>query len=203
MDTHSCKNSTQQEAASDGAGPAPDPGADLAGISYRGGEREKLRRFYLTDPAATEAFGRIVGRLAEDGDVFCLSGDLGAGKTLFCRGTAEALGVAGEEVMSPTFSLMNVYNGTCLEVRHFDLYRLNSPEELAEIGFYEYAGGEGVTLIEWADLFMSELPPEYLQINLNVLPEGREAEFFPVGLRYEKLCEDVVRYVDAGTGHGY
>ncbi|MDD7380221.1 MAG: tRNA (adenosine(37)-N6)-threonylcarbamoyltransferase complex ATPase subunit type 1 TsaE [Succiniclasticum sp.] len=157
----------------------------------------------LADPAATEALGHLLGGLAQDGDVFCLSGDLGAGKTLLSKGVAVALGARKEDVTSPTFSLMNVYNGKSLEIRHFDLYRLNSPEELADIGFYEYAGGEGVTLIEWADLFTSELPPEYLQITLEIAPEGRQVELFPVGPRYEALCEEVLRYVDSGIGHSH
>lgn len=203
MDTHSCRHSVQQDTASDGAGPVPEPLPALAGVCYQGGACGKPRYFHLASPSATEALGQLLGRLAQDGDVFCLSGDLGAGKTLCCKGIAQALGVPGEDVVSPTFSLMNVYNGDCLEVRHFDLYRLDSPEELTDIGFYEYAGGEGVTLIEWAELFTSELPPEYLQISLTVLAGARQAELFPVGPRYEKLCEDVVRYVDAGAGYGH
>ena len=102
---------------------------------------------YLQDSAATEALGKLLGRHAADGDVFCLTGDLGAGKTLLSRGVAEALGVSSEDVTSPTFAIMNVYQGTELEVRHFDLYRLNRPEELEDIGFDEYAGGDGVTLM--------------------------------------------------------
>ena len=105
--------------------------------------------FYLHDSAATEALGRLLGKHAASGDVFCLSGDLGAGKTLLSRGVAVALGAEAEDVNSPTFAIMNVYQGRELEIRHFDLYRLNRPEELEDIGFEEYAGGDGVTLIEW------------------------------------------------------
>ena len=108
---------------------------------------------YLADSAATEALGNLVGQHVKDGDVLCLSGDLGAGKTLFSRGVAIALGVQPDEVTSPTFAIMNVYEGSELEIRHFDLYRLNRPEELEDIGFEEYAGGDGITLIEWAELF--------------------------------------------------
>ena len=72
-----------------------------------------------------------------------------------------SLGAEAEDVNSPTFAIMNVYQGRELEIRHFDLYRLNRPEELEDIGFEEYAGGDGVTLIEWAELFKDELPEEY------------------------------------------
>jgi tRNA threonylcarbamoyladenosine biosynthesis protein TsaE len=137
--------------------------------------------------AETEKIGRLLGSLARSGDVFCLSGDLGAGKTLLCRGLAVAQGVAPEDVTSPTFTLMNVYRGSTNELRHFDLYRLDSPEELTDIGFYEYAGGPGITLIEWADLFTSELPEEYLQITLTLIPEGRKVTLEPKGKRYEEL----------------
>lgn len=203
MDVHSCKKTQEKESVPDGAGPLPDRQPDLTGITFMTGTSRKAIQLCLADPAATEALGHLLGGLAQDGDVFCLSGDLGAGKTLLSKGVAVALGAQEEDVTSPTFSLMNVYNGKSLEIRHFDLYRLNSPEELADIGFYEYAGGEGVTLIEWADLFTSELPPEYLQITLELAPEGRQVELFPVGPRYEALCEEVLRYVDSGIGHSH
>ena len=154
---------------------------------------------YLQDSAATEALGKLLGRHAADGDVFCLTGDLGAGKTLLSRGVAEALGVSSEDVTSPTFAIMNVYQGTELEVRHFDLYRLNRPEELEDIGFDEYAGGDGVTLIEWAELFSEQLPEEYLQITLRLDGAGRRAVLEPKGSRYEELLGEVEKDADFGN----
>lgn len=154
---------------------------------------------YLQDSAATEALGKLLGRHAADGDVFCLTGDLGAGKTLLSRGVAEALGVSSEDVTSPTFAIMNVYQGTELEVRHFDLYRLNRPEELEDIGFDEYAGGDGVTLIEWAELFSEQLPEEYLQITLRLDGAGRRAVLESKGARYEKLLGEVEKDADFGN----
>ncbi|WP_440444589.1 tRNA (adenosine(37)-N6)-threonylcarbamoyltransferase complex ATPase subunit type 1 TsaE [Phascolarctobacterium sp.] len=154
---------------------------------------------YLQDSAATEALGKLLGRHAADGDVFCLTGDLGAGKTLLSRGVAEALGVSSEDVTSPTFAIMNVYQGTELEVRHFDLYRLNRPEELEDIGFDEYAGGDGVTLIEWAELFSEQLPEEYLQITLRLDGVGRRAVLEPKGERYEELLGEVEKDADFGN----
>lgn len=154
---------------------------------------------YLQDSAATEALGKLLGRHTADGDVFCLTGDLGAGKTLLSRGVAEALGVSSEDVTSPTFAIMNVYQGTELEVRHFDLYRLNRPEELEDIGFDEYAGGDGVTLIEWAELFSEQLPEEYLQITLRLDGAGRRAVLEPKGERYEELLGEVEKDADFGN----
>ena len=154
---------------------------------------------YLADSAATEALGNLVGQHVKDGDVLCLSGDLGAGKTLFSRGVAIALGVQPDEVTSPTFAIMNVYEGSELEVRHFDLYRLNRPEELEDIGFEEYAGGDGITLIEWAELFAEQLPEEYLQVELRHEGAGRRAVLKARGEHYERLLEEVEK--DADFGH--
>lgn len=94
---------------------------------------------------------------------------------------------------------MNVYQGRELEIRHFDLYRLNRPEELEDIGFGEYAGGDGVTLIEWAELFKEELPEEYLQITLLHDGEGRRAVLQAQGERYEKLLREVEEDADFGN----
>ena len=199
MDTHPRIKKHQTEAASVNAGPVPETRPDLTGIIWQKESGKRTIRFFLADENATENFGRLLGTLAADGDVYCLSGDLGAGKTLMSKGVCEAVGVEEEDVVSPTFALMNIYNGKIMEVRHFDLYRLDSPEELADIGFYEYVGGEGVSLIEWGDLFQSELPPEYLQVNLTIVPEGRIVELIPIGLRYEAISKEVLRYVNAGA----
>lgn len=151
---------------------------------------------FLQDSAATEEFGRRLGGLLKSGDVVCLTGDLGAGKTLLAKGVAASLGVAPEEVTSPTFTIMNIYQGRDLELRHFDLYRLNRAEELEDIGFGEYAGGEGVTLIEWAELFREELPPEYLQITLLREGTGRRLIAASRGGRCERLLAALAREYD-------
>jgi tRNA threonylcarbamoyladenosine biosynthesis protein TsaE len=87
---------------------------------------------------------------------------------------------------------MNVYQGRQLELRHFDLYRLNKPEELQDIGFAEYAGGDGITMIEWADMFPEEMPDAYLQITLTLIPEGRKITLLPHGKRYEELVKEAI-----------
>lgn len=155
--------------------------------------------FYLPDSAATEKLGAALGRSAFDGAVFALTGDLGTGKTLLTRGIAEGLGIDGDAVTSPTFTLMNIYSGGRLELRHFDLYRLNRPEELEDIGFGEYAGGSGVTAIEWAELFTGELPDEYLKVVLTRKESGRSARLVPHGREYIKLLEEVGK--DADLSH--
>ena len=150
----------------------------------------------MADSAATETFGCLLGKHLEDGDVLCLSGDLGAGKTMLSRGIATSLGVAADEVTSPTFAIMNVYQGHDLDVRHADLYRRNRPEELEDIGFEEYAGGEGVTLIEWAELFKEQLPEDYLQVVLRHEGDGRRAVLRAHGERYERLLKEVEEDAD-------
>ena len=116
-------------------------------------------------PEETAALAERLGAAAEAGTVLCLVGDLGAGKTLFTQGFARGLGVTGE-VTSPTFALMNQYNGR-LPVTHFDLYRLEREEELDDIGFYEYAEDDrGVVLIEWADKFPDALPEPHIRLEI-------------------------------------
>ena len=143
-------------------------------------------KIYLEDAAATEALGAAVGKNLFDGAVVLLTGDLGAGKTLFSKGLAVSHGVQGSDVVSPTFTLMNIYSGD-VEIRHFDLYRLQAEEELDDIGFDEYCGGEGITLIEWADLFMDRMPGEYLLVKIEREGAGRRAELTAVGTEYETV----------------
>lgn len=143
-------------------------------------------KIYLEDAAATEALGAAVGKILFDGAVVLLTGDLGAGKTLFSKGLAVSRGVSGADVVSPTFTLMNIYSGD-VEIRHFDLYRLQAEEELDDIGFDEYCGGEGITLIEWADLFMDRMPGEYLLVKIEREGAGRRAELTAVGTEYETV----------------
>lgn len=147
-------------------------------------------KIYLEDAAATEALGAVVGKILFDGAVVLLTGDLGAGKTLFSKGLAVSRGVQGSDVVSPTFTLMNIYSGD-VEIRHFDLYRLQAEEELDDIGFDEYCGGEGITLIEWADLFMDRMPGEYLLVKIEREGAGRRAELTAVGAEYEEVLQNL------------
>ncbi|MBQ2047647.1 MAG: tRNA (adenosine(37)-N6)-threonylcarbamoyltransferase complex ATPase subunit type 1 TsaE [Schwartzia sp.] len=116
-------------------------------------------------PEETSALACRIGKNVPAGTVICLTGDLGAGKTLFTEGFCRGLGI-DSDVTSPTFNLMNVYEGRLL-VRHFDLYRLEEESELEEFGFYEYSEpDDGLVLIEWADKFPEALPEAYIRIHI-------------------------------------
>ena len=105
----------------------------------------------------TRRAGARLAKTAQEGDVFALTGELGSGKTEFVRGFVEAL-CGPAPVRSPTFSIVNIYEAPEFPLYHFDFYRLKKKEELVEIGFNEYVSGDGVTLIEWADMFPEVLP---------------------------------------------
>ena len=101
-------------------------------------------------PAETEALGEKLGRAAERGFVFALSGDLGAGKTQLVKGIARGLGISAR-VHSPTFTLVNEYGGGRLKLFHLDLYRLETPAQILSAGIEEYLKPDGVAVIEWAE----------------------------------------------------
>lgn len=111
----------------------------------------------------TYEYGRNMGAEARPGDVYCLTGDLGVGKTVFTQGFAAGLGVE-ESVSSPTFTIIQEYEGEKMPFYHFDVYRIGDVEEMDEIGFDDYIYGEGVCLIEWADLIREILPEDFVGI---------------------------------------
>ncbi|MGL6016738.1 MAG: tRNA (adenosine(37)-N6)-threonylcarbamoyltransferase complex ATPase subunit type 1 TsaE [Selenomonadaceae bacterium] len=122
-------------------------------------------QFNTSSPEATYALGMRLGEKIKHGVVLLLEGDLGAGKTLFVQGLAAGLHVAAP-VTSPTFNLMNVYQGD-YTMYHFDLYRLEQEAELEEIGFYEYSEDEdAVVIIEWPGKFPDCLPAENLHFTI-------------------------------------
>ena len=143
------------------------------------------------NPDETLDFGLRLGRLLQIGDCLCLSGTLGAGKTLLAQGIARGLDVA-EGVTSPTFTVLQVYQGR-LPVFHYDLYRLQHPEELRDIGFDEFGGERGVMVIEWADKFSSYMPEEALWIELSFGLDSLERKIVlePHGIRYESLLKEL------------
>ena len=123
------------------------------------------RTLFTNDPSETLAFGELIGREARPGDIYALYGDLGAGKTVFTQGLARGLGIPGH-VNSPTFTIMQVYDGGRYPLYHFDTYRLTSPDELDETGFEEYFYGDGITVIEWASRVEELLPGDCIRIDL-------------------------------------
>ena len=122
----------------------------------------------------TLATGKRFAATLRRGDVVALTGDLGAGKTQLVKGIAEGLGIA-QEVTSPTFTLIHEYRSGKLPLYHIDLYRLDEAEEALKIGLDEYLGGDGVTVIEWADKFAELIPEEARWVRLRAL-EGDARE---------------------------
>ena len=116
-------------------------------------------------PEDTFEIARQLGEKAVAGDVFCLIGDLGVGKTLFSQGFAAGLGIQ-ESVNSPTFTIVQVYEDGRLPFYHFDVYRIGDVEEMDEIGYEDYVYGQGVSLIEWANLIEELLPEHYTRVTI-------------------------------------
>lgn len=136
----------------------------------------------LADEAATARLGEAIARVLRPGDAVCLSGPLGAGKSTLARALIRALTTPDEEVPSPTFTLVQFYEGPRLKVAHFDLYRLTDPDEAYEIGLDE-ALDEGAALIEWPQRLEGRLPPDRLDIDiaLGEAAKGRRATMTPHG----------------------
>lgn len=116
-------------------------------------------------PEETFALGRRLGQESVPGQVYTLIGDLGVGKTVFTQGFASGLGVTGP-VNSPTFTILQVYEEGRLPFYHFDVYRIADVEEMDEIGYEDCFYGDGVCLIEWADLIEEILPETYQKITI-------------------------------------
>lgn len=122
------------------------------------------KRIETTSPLQTEALGEKMGQAAKAGQIYCLSGDLGVGKTVFTKGFAKGLGVT-EYVTSPTFAIVNEYEGR-LPLYHFDVYRISCEEEMEDTGYEDYFYGEGVCLVEWAELVKGLIPEDAVWITI-------------------------------------
>lgn len=116
-------------------------------------------------PQETFALGQRMGERVKPGQIICLNGDLGVGKTVFTQGLAAGLGITGP-VNSPTFTILQVYEEGRIPLYHFDVYRIAEVEEMEEIGYEEYFFGEGVCLIEWSDLIAEIIPEGSVQITI-------------------------------------
>jgi tRNA threonylcarbamoyladenosine biosynthesis protein TsaE len=136
----------------------------------------------LPDEAATSRLGAALARLLRDGEAICLEGPLGAGKSTLARALVRALTTPDEEVPSPTFTLVQVYEAAGFPLAHFDLYRLTDPDEAFEIGLDE-ALDEGAALIEWPQRLEGRLPPDRLDIEISLEDGGetRRARLTPHG----------------------
>jgi tRNA threonylcarbamoyladenosine biosynthesis protein TsaE len=121
--------------------------------------------------AETEALAQRLAQRLQGGEVIAFSGDLGAGKTAFTRGLARGLGIT-ERVTSPTFTIVNEYEGGRLPLFHFDLYRLGSSDDLYDIGWEDYLARGGVCAVEWSERVADALPPDTLRVTIARHPES-------------------------------
>ena len=116
--------------------------------------------------ADTRNIARELGEKAKAGEIYALTGDLGTGKTVFAQGFAEGLGIT-DIVNSPTFTIVQEYMGGRIPFYHFDIYRIGDSREMIDVGFDDYIYGDGVSLIEWAELISDILPADVIEITLS------------------------------------
>lgn len=145
----------------------------------------------LNNVDETIALGNQLGSLCNKGDIICLVGDLGSGKTHMSKGIAKGLEI-DDHVTSPTFTIVNEYQGR-LKFYHFDVYRVNDPDEIDAIGFDEYIFGDGISVIEWANYIKDLIPNEALWITIekNSIDnlEQRKISFTYTDKRYDYIKE--------------
>jgi tRNA threonylcarbamoyladenosine biosynthesis protein TsaE len=157
---------------------------------------EHVLDFVSHSPAQTHRFGMRLGLLLQAGDVVCLEGDLGTGKTCLAQGVGEAMGVV-ESITSPSFTLIAEHRlpTPAPTLYHIDLYRLNEPvDEALAMGLEEYLSGDGVCVIEWADRIEPALPDERLWIALRHLDVSKRGIMFvAMGTRYDQLLREFRR----------
>ncbi|WP_196593762.1 tRNA (adenosine(37)-N6)-threonylcarbamoyltransferase complex ATPase subunit type 1 TsaE [Pectinatus sottacetonis] len=156
---------------------------------------EKNFSLYTASAAQTKQLGALLAKAGRNGIVICMEGDLGTGKTTLTQGLAGFLHIT--DAASPTFNLMNVYEGDKI-IYHFDLYRLNSEEDLEEIGFYEYTQEDGdIIIIEWPDRFLTAMPEDNLYIKIYAQENNRRKiiitlngkKYFTAYEELRKLCQ--------------
>lgn len=133
--------------------------------------------FIVNSVEQTMSLGIQIGEKVNSGDILCLIGDLGTGKTHITKGIAKGLQVE-DHITSPTFNIVNEYDGRH-KFFHFDVYRVNDPDEIEAIGFDEYIFSDGVSVIEWANYIEELIPENHLRITIDKLPE--------LGVNYRKI----------------
>lgn len=150
---------------------------------------EKYMQVFTETEEATLELGHHLATVLEPGCVLALIGDLGAGKTRFVQGIAVGLGVPIEAVTSPTFTLVQEYEGR-IPLRHCDTYRLRSPDEFLDLGLDELLAPDGIALVEWADRVMHLLPQDLLRVEIRILsPTAREFELTATGNLSRRILE--------------
>lgn len=129
----------------------------------------------LNNETETRRFGLDLGREAKPGDVLALTGDLGVGKTTLTKAIAEGLGIT-DMITSPTFTIVKEYRSGRLPLYHFDVYRIGDPDEMYELGYEEYFYGDGVCVIEWADIIEDFLPENAIKIHISYSDDEKARE---------------------------
>ena len=163
-------------------------------------EKTAVGTYVSTTTEQTIALGQILGKLLQAGDVLVLTGDLGAGKTQLTKGIAAGMGVT-DDVTSPTFTIEMVYEGTTMPLYHFDLYRLNDPDQLEDTGLYDALESDGPTIIEWGEQFAEQIGERTLDVYVSRLSEEelesddveprREIRFIPQNARGEEIIQSL------------
>lgn len=148
--------------------------SDAAQLPRRTGEGT----FVSDSQESTIALGRVLGTILQPGDVLVLTGDLGAGKTQLTKGMAAGMGVT-DDVTSPTFTIEMVYEGTSMPLYHFDLYRLDDPDQLEDTGLFDVLGADGPCVIEWGEQFSDEIGPARLDVYVSRLDDDVQAGVEP------------------------
>ncbi len=162
----------------------------ILNLTHRTNEMEPLK-LISHSPEQTQYLGTYLGKLAQAGDIFLLTGDLGTGKTCLTQGIAWGLGVI-EYAFSPSFVIVREYHGR-LPLYHIDLYRLDHLEEIVDLGLDDYFYGSGICVIEWADKALTTLPPENLLIKLTFTAETQRSLYLePKGKRYSQIVEQIL-----------
>lgn len=152
-----------------------------------------MKKIICRNEEETKEIGYRLGKLLNKGDIVCLTGDLGAGKTTITKSIAEGLEV-DEDVTSPTFTIINEYDGR-LPVYHFDVYRILDIEEMYDIGYEEYFYGSGVCIVEWASQIRELIPKEHLWIEIKYGEEVTSREFYfkATTKHYEIIVEELIK----------
>lgn len=151
----------------------------------------KTIKLTTQSPNQTMGLGQALAGLVKPGDIICLFGDLGSGKTTMVKGMAKGLRILDKKVNSPTFVLLNIYRGR-LPLYHFDFYRLENTAEILQIGIDEFLYDDGVSVIEWAERLQTLLPEEYLEVRLAHAGEKqRQIQLRAHGQRYSALLEQL------------
>ncbi|MDQ2086216.1 tRNA (adenosine(37)-N6)-threonylcarbamoyltransferase complex ATPase subunit type 1 TsaE [Herbivorax sp. ANBcel31] len=147
-----------------------------------------MKKFKTFSENETIEVGKALGRLLNKGDVVCITGDLGTGKTVITNGIAHSLGIK-EYIPSPTFTIVNEYNEK-VPLYHFDVYRIADSEEMFEIGFEEYLYGEGIVVIEWGDIIEDILPKEIIRIIMKKdLDSGVDVRIIEIEFIGSRYCD--------------